>query len=120
MVLVDGMSASAADMFPAIIQDTHRGPLFGTRTMGAGGSVVSMNATSYTEGTAFLTLSLMNRGVTVITHDFPPTPYIENVGVRPDVTGEYMTRANLMSSGQPFVQAFTQAIVRLVQTGSPN
>jgi C-terminal processing protease CtpA/Prc len=120
MVLVDGMSASSADMFPAIIQDNHRGPLFGTRTMGAGGNVVSMNATSYTEGTAFLTLSLMNRGVTVITNDFPPTPYIENVGVRPDLTADYKTRANHMSAGQPFVQAFTQAIVKLVQTGSPN
>ncbi len=120
MVLVDGMSASAADMFPAIIQDNQRGPLFGMRTMGAGGSIVGFNATSYTEGFAYVTLSLANRGVTITTNDFPPTPYIENVGVRPDVTADYMTRANLMSGGQSFVQAFTHAIVRVVQTGSPN
>jgi hypothetical protein len=120
MVLVDGMSASAADMLPAIIQDNHRGPLFGMRTMGAGGSVVGFNATAYTEGFAYVTLSLANRGVTITTDDFPPTPYIENVGVRPDVTNDYMTRANLMSGGQSFVQGFTHAIVNLVQTGSPN
>ena len=38
MVMVDEFSASGADMFPAIIQDNHRGPIFGTRTMGAGGA----------------------------------------------------------------------------------
>ena len=120
MVLVDGMSASAADILPAILQDNQRGPLFGTRTMGAGGNIVLFDATAFTEGVAGVTLSLANRGVTIITNDFPPTPYIENVGVRPDVTLEYMTRANLMNGGQSFVQAFTSAIVKLVQTGSPN
>jgi len=119
MVLVDGMSASAADMLAAILQDARRGPLLGTRTMGAGGNVVTRNATAYSEGTALVTLSLANRGVTIVTDDYPPTPYIENVGVRPDVNVDYMTRENLLSGGQPFVQAFTQSIVKLVQTGSP-
>ena len=40
IVLTDEFSASAADMFPAIIQDNGRAPLVGMRTMGAGGSVV--------------------------------------------------------------------------------
>jgi hypothetical protein len=47
--------------------------------------------------------------------DFPPAPYIENIGVRPDIPFDYMTRANLMSAGGPFVQAFTQALENLVR-----
>ncbi|MCU1233560.1 MAG: peptidase, partial [Candidatus Solibacter sp.] len=39
LVLIDEMSASAADAFAATIQDNARGPLFGWRTMGAGGNV---------------------------------------------------------------------------------
>jgi hypothetical protein len=72
---------------------------------------VGFNAPAYTESFFRITVSLMNRGHLVLTPDFPPTPYIENVGVRPDIPADYMTRANLMGNGAPFVQAFTQAIV---------
>jgi hypothetical protein len=115
MVLVDEFSASGADMFPAIIQDNHRGPIFGTRTMGAGGTVLGFNATAYTESIARITLSLMNRGTVIQTGEFPPAPYIENIGVRADIAQDYMTRANLISAGGPYVEAFTAAIVNLVQ-----
>ena len=114
MVLVDEFSASSADMFAAIIQDNRRGPIFGMRTMGAGGSVVSnFDCTAFTESLCSITVSLMNRGTVVSTPDFPPAPYIENIGVRPDIVVDYMTRANLMTAGGPFVQAFTQAAVAL-------
>jgi C-terminal processing protease CtpA/Prc len=115
MVLTDEFSASGGDMFPAIMQDNRRGPIFGMRTMGAGGSVVGFNGTAYTESFFRITVSLMNRGNVIQTPDFPPAPYVENIGVRPDIVADYMTRANLMSGGAPFVQSFTQAIVNLVQ-----
>jgi hypothetical protein len=118
MVMVDEFSASGADMFPAIIQDNHRGPIFGTRTMGAGGSVVGFNATAYTESFFRITVSLMNRGTVIQTHEFPPAPYIENIGVRADIPQDYMTRANLISGGAPYVAAFTAAIVNLVQSST--
>jgi C-terminal processing protease CtpA/Prc len=103
-------------MFAAIIQDNHRGTIFGMRTMGAGGSVVSnIDCTAYTESLCSITVSLMNRGTVVSTPDFPPAPYIENIGVRPDIVVDYMTRANLMGAGAPFVQAFTQTAVTLAQ-----
>ena len=111
IVLTDEFSASGGDMFPAIMQDNHRGPIVGMRSMGAGGSVVNFQATAYTESIFRVTVSLMNRGRIIQTPDFPPAPYIENIGVRPDIVIDYMTRANLMSGGAPFVQAFTQAIV---------
>jgi hypothetical protein len=112
IVLTDEFSASGGDAFPAIIQDNKRGLLFGMRRMGAGGSVVGVLATSYTESIARFTASLMHRGRLIHTSDFPPAPYIENIGVRPDIVVDYMTRTNLMTAGAPFVQAFTQAIVK--------
>jgi hypothetical protein len=115
MVLTDEFSASGGDMFPAIIQSNDRGLLFGMRTMGAGGSVVGFNGPAFTESFFRITVSLMNRGHLVVTPDFPPAPYIENIGVRPDVVADYMTRANLVNLGAPFVQAFTEAAVKLAQ-----
>jgi hypothetical protein len=102
-------------MFPAIIQSNNRGPLFGMRTMGAGGSVVGFNGPAFIESFFRVTVSLMNRGHLVQAPGFPPSPYIENVGVRPDIVADYMTRDNLISFGAPFVQAFTAAAVTLAQ-----
>jgi Peptidase family S41/PDZ domain len=114
MVLTDEFSASGGDMLPAILQSNNRGPIFGWRTMGAGGSVVGYSGPAFTESFFRITVSLMNRGHIVNTPDFPPAPYIENIGVRPDIAVDYMTRANLMAAGAPFVQAFIQAIEQLV------
>ncbi len=114
LMLTDEFSASGGDMLPAIFQGNHRGPLFGWRTMGAGGSVVGYSGPAYTESFFRITVSLMNRLQIVTTPDFPPAPYIENIGVRPDISFDYMTRANLVSAGAPFVQAFTQALDNLV------
>lgn len=111
IVLTDEFSASGGDGFAAIMQDNQRGPLVGMRTMGAGGSVIGLPATAYTESIARVTASLVHRGRIITTSDYPPAPYIENIGVRPDIVVDYMTRTNLMTAGAPFVQAFTQAIV---------
>ena len=116
ILLVDEFSASGGDAFSSIIQDNGRGPLLGMRTMGAGGSVVGFPATAYTESISRVTASLIHRGRLIYTNDFPPAPYIENIGVRPDIVVDYMTRTNLMTGGAPFVQAFTQAIVNHAQT----
>ena len=97
-------------MLPAILQSNGRGPLFGWRTMGAGGSVVGYSGPAFTESFFRITVSLMNRLHVVTTPDFPPAPYIENIGVRPDIPVDYMTRTNLMNSGAMFVQAFVQAV----------
>lgn len=119
MVLTDEFSASGGDMLPAIIQSNNRGPIFGWRTMGAGGSVVSFNGPAFTESIFRITVSLMNRLHLVNTPDFPPAPYIENIGVRPDIPADYMTRANLMSAGADFVQAFVKAIEGLARPAAP-
>jgi hypothetical protein len=116
IVLTDELSASGADMLPAIIQDNGRGLIFGMRTMGAGGSVVGLNATAYAESVIGLTVSIMNRGRIINTPEYPPAPYIENIGVRPDIVVDFMTHANLVTGGVPFIDAFTQAVVKLAKS----
>jgi hypothetical protein len=118
IVLVDEMSASGAEVFAAGIQDNARGPLVGWRTMGAGGSVVTWEAGTYSLGLTSVTESLMNRGLTIITGGFPglattypSAPYLENIGVHPDVSIDYMTSDNFYQSGKPFVDAFVTTIV---------
>lgn len=115
LVLTDEFSASGGDFFPAVIQDNQRGLLFGMRTMGAGGSVVDFDAGVYSEGSTRVTLSLMHRKNPVVTSDYPTSFYVENIGVRPDVEVDYMTKDNLLNDGQAFVEAFSSAIVDLIR-----
>jgi C-terminal processing protease CtpA/Prc len=122
IVLIDEMSASAAEVFAAGIQDNARGPLVGWRTMGAGGNVEAWEAGSYSLGTTTVTESLMNRGRDIFTNSYPAslfliTPYVENVGVLPDVPIDYMTVANLSQAGKPFVDAFVTAIINEIRKG---
>ncbi len=106
MVLTDEFSASGADMFPAVIRDNNRGILFGYRTRGAGGSVVTIPGGPYSEGTVHVTQTLMVR---------PDGRYIENHGVEPDVVNDFMTRENLITQGRPFVAAFTNVMVEHIR-----
>jgi len=92
----------------------------GLRTMGAGGNVSTWTAGAYSLGLTSLTESLMNRGRDIITAPFPgalypPAPYVENIGVRPEVAIDYMTSANLSQSGKPFVDAFVATIVNQIR-----
>jgi hypothetical protein len=88
--------------------------------MGAGGNVESWEAGSYSLGRTTVTESLMNRGRNVFTMGYPAvlflsTPYVENVGVLPDVPLDYMTAANLAQGGKPFVDAIVAAIVNEIR-----
>ncbi len=116
IILTDELTASAGDLFSATIQDNGRGLLVGLRTMGAGGNVVGWEAGSYSLGTMTVTESLMSRNHLVQTGgDYPLAPYIENIGVYPDVWVDYMTRDNLATGGRPFVDAFTAAMINYIQ-----
>jgi hypothetical protein len=112
LVLIDELTASGGDAFAATIQDNWRGLLFGRRTMGAGGNVVSWEAGSYSQGIMRVTQSLMNRKFPVQTLEYPEAPYVENIGVYPDFYVDYMTQDNLAQNGKPFVDAFVATMVR--------
>jgi len=116
LLLTDEFTTSAAEIFASIFQDSQRGTVFGWRTAGAGGSVGAAQASGfYSESFASVTLSQLVRTQHVLTPDFPITDYIENVGVRPEITLDYMTEDNLANRGKAFVEGFTAAILNLLQ-----
>lgn len=77
VMLIDELSGSGGDAFPAMMQGLRRAKLMGTRTMGAGGHVIELdNALSYSGNKLRLTKSLFYH---------PNGTAIENNGVTPDV-----------------------------------
>jgi hypothetical protein len=110
VLLVDAFTTSAAEAFAAVLQDSLRVTVFGTRTTGAGGTATWFEATRYSEAAALITVTLMHRPRTVFTSDYPATNYIENVGVRPDAWVDYMTRDNLITGGRAFVDAWVDVL----------
>ncbi|MBL8214878.1 MAG: hypothetical protein JNK87_29430, partial [Bryobacterales bacterium] len=115
MVLTDEFSTSAGDAFPAVLQDNGRALIYGYRTNGAGGNVVDLPAGTYSEANTRMTLGLMVRNGDVVTDDYPSAPYVENIGVRPDLTVDYMTKENLLNNGATFVTRFTEAMAEYIR-----
>jgi C-terminal processing protease CtpA/Prc len=115
IILIDEFSTSAGDIFPAMLQDNKRGPLVGARTNGAGGSVSGWPAGFYSESSTTNTNTLVVRLEPIYTPDLPAAPYVENIGARPDVRLEFMTRENLMTRGRPFVEGFTRILVNHIR-----
>ena len=66
------------------------------------------------QASALATQTTLVRNEQIITPEFPITSYIENVGVRPNIPADYMTQANLTANRKPFVEAFTAAILALL------
>ncbi|HYO82985.1 MAG TPA: S41 family peptidase [Bryobacteraceae bacterium] len=106
VLLTDTFSASSADAFAAVFQDNDLGLLIGTRTNGAGGTILGLPAGAWSEGTITVTRALQARRAPVSVEGYPTTRRIENVGVHPDIVLDYMTRENLVTNGAPFVREF--------------
>ena len=85
--------------------------------MGAGGNVQQFNVSTYSEGQATITESLMHRKNPISTPEYPTAFYVENIGVRPDIQRDYMTVDNLLNHGATFVQAFTDAMIKTINSG---
>jgi hypothetical protein len=117
LVLVDNFTLSAGEIFAMFMQDSKRATIFGTRTDGGGGNVVSFDAGAYSEGSTRMTESLITRSAPVQTPGFPALTSYDGVGIYPDILQDYMTAANLATGGQPFVTAALTAIAGLVQAG---
>jgi len=119
VVLTNNFTLSAAEFFGATLQDANRVTVYGTRSDGGGGNVVSFDTAPYAEGATRVTLSLGVRNHNVNTPGFPSAPYLENIGVYPDVQADYQTRDNLLNGGQTFVQGFSNLIHKLIVAGHP-
>ena len=115
VVLTNGFTLSAAETFPATLQDLKRATVYGTQTDGGGGNVLGYTYTTgpFSMGSARVTTSLEVRDHAVSAPGLPSAPFIENIGVQPDVAADYQTTANLLTGGQPFVQGFSALIAGL-------
>jgi hypothetical protein len=120
VVLTDNFTLSAAEIFTMFLQDSKRATIFGTRTDGGGGNVVSFDATDYSEGSTRITESLITRAQPVATPGFPAGPYsifYDSQGIYPDIIADYATLDNLLNHGTTFVQGFSAAIANLIAGG---
>jgi hypothetical protein len=120
IVLIDEFSTSAADIFPAMIQDNERALLVGRRTNGGGGSSSSWPTGFYSESISSNTNSLVVRKRPIVSGDLPTAPYIENIGALPDIPLEYMTLDNLLNNGKTFVEQFSSIIVDQIDKARSN
>ena len=115
VVLTDNFTISAAETFAATLQDANRATIYGIQTDGAGGNVVGYSFTTgpFSEGSTRVTQSIEVRSHLVTAPGLPSAPYIENIGVQPDVVANYQTAANLLTLGQPFVSGFSTLVSSL-------
>src|SRR5258708_38313343 len=116
MMVIDEFSTSTADSVPGMFQDAGRGVLFGMRSNGAGGNnTPGIDAGVYSEGVVGMTLALQTRKGPIATSDYATSQLIENVGVRPDVTVDYMTKDNLLNNGGPFVSLMFDSMAAYIR-----
>lgn len=104
LMLIDEMSGSGGDAFPAMLQGMSRAKLFGTRTMGAGGHVVTFAPLNYSGNNLRMTKSMFYR---------PNGTPIENNGVVPDyaytITGE-----DFMFGYQDYQKAYLAKLLEMI------
>ena len=81
VLMVNEMCASMCDIFSAIMQDNHMARIIGSRTMGAGGNVVSYRSAPNSHLVIRQTESLLVRSN-------PEGSLIENLGVTPDIESD--------------------------------
>jgi hypothetical protein len=116
LLLTDEFSASAAESFAAQFQDNKRGKIYGWRTAGAGGTVLSRTVGFYSEGgTARVTIAQQWRPEPIETSDYPKSNLVENVGVRPDILADYMSPENSRQNGKLFLDGFLDAIATEIE-----
>ncbi len=114
LCLADDASFSAAELFSGAFQDMNRGPVFGYVTGGLGGGRMDTTTGIYSEAFTSVTVQRLLRSKPIASPDYPSAPYIENIGIRPDITLDYMTADNLTTGGKAFVDGFTQAVLALL------
>ena len=119
MMLIDEFSTSTADSVPNMIRDAGRAVLYGMRTDGAGGNNTTFDAGSYSEGFAGMTLALQTSKAKHLNGSYPYTDLIENTGVWPDLTDDYMTKDNLLQGGAPFLHNVLQHMAAQIRMFRP-
>lgn len=104
VMLIDEISGSGGDAFPAIMQGIGRAKLLGTRTMGAGGHVTEQPDLPYSRVKVRMTKSLFYR---------PDGVAVENNGAVPDYPYA-LTRDDFMSGYVDYRSYYLQVLNQLI------
>lgn len=110
LVLVNALDFSCGDFLPAILQDNQRATIFGTKTAGAGGILLS-----HSHPNRFGIANYTFTGSIAEREDKAP---IENLGVTPDIVYE-MTERDFQSNYAGYVSAVNQALESLIKQKKP-
>jgi C-terminal processing protease CtpA/Prc len=119
LILVDAMSASMGEVFPAILQDPGRALVFGERTMGAGGNVVPVGPLGTSDILVTVTESLIWRSRKVALADGTTTRYLENIGIIPDYPYE-ITLEDFLFGFEGYRAAIERALTSMIDAQSFN
>lgn len=111
LVLVNHMAISCGDFFPAILQDNKRATIFGTRTAGAGGFVLS-----HSYPNQFGLAKYRFTGSIAQRVDNNP---IENLGVCPDIFYEITAKDLSTGKYEDYVEAVNKALKKLIEENVP-
>ena len=103
-MLIDEMSGSGGDAFPAMLQGNGRAVLLGTRTMGAGGHVVEMPPLNHSGISPRMTKSLFYR---------PDGVAVENNGAVPDISYT-ITRDDFVYEYRGYQKFYTEKLLGLI------
>lgn len=104
LVLVNSLDFSAADFFPAILQDNKRATLLGTRTGGAGGYVIGA-----TYPNLIGVMGFQLTGSYALRENQQP---IENLGITPDIPYD-LTVKDFQNNYQPYVEKIVSTLCSL-------
>lgn len=104
LLLTNELDFSCADFFPAILQDNNRAILFGNRTAGAGGYVLS-----YPHASRFGVMGYTLTGSIAFRKDGKP---IENLGVTPEIPYK-CTKRDITENYVDYINAVNSEIERL-------
>ncbi len=119
ILLVDDLTVSFGDLFASVFQDNRRGPVVGIKTPGYGGFVGGQQSGFYSGSFTSTSLSVGVRSRAVSAPGLPTAPWLENIGVVPDIPLDYMTRENLITNGRPFVAEFTRLMLEEIARPRP-
>jgi hypothetical protein len=104
LMLVDEMSGSGGDAFPAMLQGIQRAKLMGVRTMGAGGHVQAVPGLNYSSNKLNLTKSLFYR---------PDGVAVENNGAVPDIAYQ-PTRDDFLYKYKIYQKRYLEELMKLI------
>ncbi len=113
LVLIDELAGSCGDAFPMLIKNNNVAKLFGQRTMGLGGNVVTMEPLPHTQASLRLTRGLF----TSFREDgqYLPSVLVENNGVQPDYAYEH-TIEDFRAGFVEYVNTFSQKALEQIKT----